>query len=69
MYPLEDERIKYVIYKMSYLTIKKLEWNHIICENLMEVVDIILSETSQTHKDKYACSHSSVEFMLKKRVE
>ena len=54
--PLTDEWIKEMWYMntMDYYSAIKKEWNNAICSNMMDLeIIIILSEVSQTEKDKY----------------
>ena len=47
----------------------KKEWNVVICNNVVDLKDIILSETSQTEKDKYSCSHWNTKYKNEAKSE
>ena len=47
----------------------KKEWNFVIYNNVVDLKDIILSETSQTEKDKYSCSHWNTKYKNEAKSE
>ena len=49
-----DEWIKkWYTYTMEYYSAIEKKWNLAICDNMMDLKHIMLSEISQTEKDKY----------------
>ena len=56
--PSADEWIKkkWSIYTMNYYVAIKKEGNLTVCDSMMDLETIMLSETSQSKKDKYHMS-------------